>query len=254
MFNMADHQQRDQPEPAPFSDGVGRVVKVIRPHGRRGTSFPIGLEVADTRRNKAEDLHAWFVHLVDTYCEHEPSLLGIEENIVFMGKFKWREDHLAYASVPTLITESTLEEYYLDGGNATYLRLDVNFETLGEPFSHPLAHVHVGDGDSPRFALDGGTRGNVVMDFFDFLYRTYVPNKWARWARREWLREQGGEQRAGEFDQIIQAFREGQFSVLRANANLISRIKQSLCKAKDSFFKSHLDSADREILEYPLSR
>jgi len=103
------------------------------------------------------------------------------------GEVELEKDRLIYASVPTLVTESTIEEYYLDGDSATYIRLDLNYETLGEPFSHPLAHIHVGDEDSPRFALDGGTSGNVVMDFLEFIYRNHAPEKWLQWARRQWL-------------------------------------------------------------------
>lgn len=251
---MADHRSCDQPEPQSFSDGVDRVVALVRPYSRPETAFPAALDVADTRRGSAEDLHGWFVRLVDKYCQGDPLLVGIEENIALFSKFKWENNRLTYASVPTLIAESTLEEYYLDGGSATYFRLDLNYETLGEPFSHPLAHIHIGDEDSPRFALDGGTSGNVVMDFLEFIYRNHVPAKWLQWARRQWLTEGADERRAGQFNQIVQAFRDPQFNVLRANAHVILQVKRRLRDAKDSLFDSHMDGADREILEYPLAR
>lgn len=251
---MDDHTSPDQPGPQSFSDGVDKVVALVRPYSRPETAFPAALDVADTRRGSAEDLHGWFVRLVDKYCQGDPLLVGIEENIALMAKFKWEKNRLTYASVPTLITESTLEEYYLDGGSATYFRLDLNYETLGEPFSHPLAHIHIGDEDSPRFALDGGTSGNVVMDFLEFIYRNHVPAKWLQWARRQWLSEGADEQRAGQFNQIVQAFRDPQFNVLRANAHVILQVKRRLRDAKDSLFDSHMDGADREILEYPLAR
>ena len=33
----------------------------------------------------------------------------------------------------------------------------------------------------PRFALDGGTSGNVVLDYLEFIYRNYMPEQWLAW-------------------------------------------------------------------------
>ena len=204
-------------------------------------------------RGSAENLHGWFGRLVDKYCQGEPLRAGIEENIALMANFRWEKGRLMYASVSTLITGPTLEDYYLAGGGATYLRLDLNYKTLGEPFSHPLAHIHVGDADSPRFALDGGTSGNVVMDFLEFIYRHYAHERWLRWVRRQWLPKDADQQRIDQFDRIVKAFRESEFHILRDHAHEISRIKHALREAKDSLFDAHMDGLDRIILEYPLA-
>jgi hypothetical protein len=243
---MADRTSPDQPEAESFSDGVDNVIALVRPHGRPETAFPTGLDVADTRRVSGEDLHGWFVRLVDKYCRGDPQLIAVEVNVALMAKFRWEKDRLVYASVPTLVAAVTLDEYYLDGGSATYFRLDLNSETLGEPFSHPLPHIHVGDADSPRFALDGGTSGNVVMDFLEFIYRNHVPTKWLRWARRQWLAEGADEQRAGQFEEIVRAFRGSDLDALRANAHVISQVKRTLREAKDKLFKATMDGTDRE--------
>ena len=168
----------------------------------------------------------------------------------------WKEGRLVYASVQALVTEQTLDDYYLDGaGHATYLRMDLSYETLGNPFSRPLPHIHVGGGGSTRFSLDGGSSGNVIMNFLEFIYRNHAPDKLLRWARDQWLSKHGGGDQGGaKFDRIVNAFRDGQFTVLRGNLPLIRRIKQELRRAKDSLFKSHMDGADREIIEYPLAR
>jgi hypothetical protein len=252
---MAEFTSADQVQPRSFSDGVDKLVATIRPHGRPETAFPASLGADDTRRANGETLHAWFVRLVDKHCGGEPGLVGIEENIALMANFKWEKDRLIYACVPTLVTVCTLEDYYLDGSHsATYFRLDLNDKTLGEPFSHPLPHIHVGDADTPRFALDGGTSGNVVMDFLEFIYRNHVPAKWLQWARREWLPKGSDEKRVGQFNRIVQAFRDPQLTLLRDNARVIAQIKKRLRESKDSFFKAHMEGADREILEYPVAR
>ncbi len=87
---MADHSSLDQPGPQSFSYGIDKVVALVRPHGRPGTAFPLALDVADTRRGSAENLHGWFVRLVDKYCQGDPLQVSIEENIALMAKLNWR--------------------------------------------------------------------------------------------------------------------------------------------------------------------
>lgn len=231
----------------------------VRPHGQPATAFPYRLDATDTRRGDPETLHQWFVRLVDKYCGGEPALVAVEDGIAIFANFVWRKNRLIYASVPTLIVpEGTLDDFYVDDRRpAVYLRLDLNYETLGEPFSHPLAHVHVFDESYPRFALDGGTSGNVIVDYLEFLYRNYVFDEWLKWARRQWLAQDGADlidEENDPFERIVKAFAEAQFGVLKAHAPVIQRIKKVLRDAKDSLFAAHMNGADREILEYPSAR
>jgi hypothetical protein len=66
------------------------------------------------------------------------------------------------------------------------------------------------EGDlSPRFALDGGNSGNIVVDYLVFLYRNYAPAKWLTWAESEWNREFASairDRRAPLFSTIADAF------------------------------------------------
>lgn len=242
-----------------FSAGVDNVLLRVRPHGQPTTAFPYGLHATDTRRANAETLHQWFDRLVDKYSAGDPRLVAVEENIAIFANFAWRKDRLVYASMPTLIViDATLEDFYLDPDRpAVYLRLDLNYDTLGDPFSHPLAHVHVADESHPRFALDGGTSDNVIVDYLEFLYRNYVSDKWLGWARRQWLatgHAASADPEDDPFERIVQAFTDAQFGVLEAQAPVIGQIKKTLREAKDSLFAAHMNGADREILEYPSAR
>jgi hypothetical protein len=161
--------------------------------------------------------------------------------------------------MPTLVvTDGTLEDFFLDAARpVVYLRLDLNYETLGDPFSHPLAHIHVSDESHPRFALDGGTSDNVIVDYLEFLYRNYVSDKWVRWARRQWLATSYAEAIDPEddpFDRIVDAFTDSQFGELNTRAQGIRQIKKTLREAKDALFANHMNGPDREILEYPAAR
>lgn len=242
-----------------FSIGVDNVLLRVRPHGQPSTAFPFGLSAKDTRREDAESLHHWFVRLVDKYCGGDPRLVAVEENIAVFANFAWRTDRLTYASMPArVVVNGTLDDLYLDPDQtAVYLRLDLNYDTLGDPFSHPLAHVHVSDESHPRFALDGGTSGNVIVDYIEFLYRNYVSNKWVNWARRQWLatgHPASADPEDDPFERIVKAFSDAQFGVLEAHAHTIGQIKKTLREAKDSLFAAHMNGVDREILEYPAAR
>jgi hypothetical protein len=194
--------------------------------------------------------------LVDKYCRSDPSAVRVEPNIAVVARLGWRGNQLFFADMSALVAEGHLDEYYLDGNvAAVHLRLDLSYEALGDPFSHPLPHMHLGGIRGLRFALEGGNSGNVVVDFLEFIYRSYVPRKWLAWARREWLRRQRENQKAAVgFDRVVGAFLENKFHLLRENALLISQIKRALRESKDSLFAAHMDGPDREILECPSSR
>ncbi|MGC8539932.1 MAG: hypothetical protein ACP5QA_04800, partial [Phycisphaerae bacterium] len=210
---MANPISKRQTVPQSFSTGVDKLLDNIRPYGRSETHFPAKLNKTDPRQMTGENCHAWFVRLVDQCCDRNPAIAGIEENIAILATLIWKEGRLVYASVQALVTEQTLEDYYLDGaGHATYLRMDLSYETLGNPFSHPLPHIHVGGDGSTRFSLAGGSSGNVIMDFLEFIYRNHVPDKWHRWTRDQWLSKHGGDDQDGaKFDRIVNVSRDGQF-------------------------------------------
>lgn len=241
-----------------FSYGVENLLGRVRPHGRPATVYPEGLVGNDTRREDAESLHQWFVRLVDKYCDGDPNRVAVEEHIAVFASFAWEQDRLAYASVPTVVAEGGVELLYLEPTTqAVYLRLDLNYATLGEPFSHPLAHVHVADDCHPRFALDGGLSGNVIVDYLEFVYRNYVADKWLMWARRQWLSSGHGgadDLENDPFELVVKAFEDGQFPVLASYSHALTQIKKTLREAKDAMFSHHMKGLDRGILEYPSAR
>jgi hypothetical protein len=127
---------------------------------------------------------------------------------------------------------------------------------LGEPFSHPLAHIHVNDHPNLRFALDGGNAGNIIVDFLEFIYRMYVPTKWVAWAKQVWFNSEAKRSQIEEdfFTRMVEAFASAQFHLLRDDRSTIERLKRVLRQYKDSAFDLACDSADRELFEYPSGR
>jgi len=242
-----------------FSVGVDTLLQAVRPYGRDASAFPPAFDETEARRNPGERLHEWFVRVVNRFCGGDPKRTALEDNIAVFVKLSWKDKkRLIYANIQTVVVACDLDDYYL-GANAEaqYLRLDFDYKTLGDPFSHPLAHVHTEGDLSPRFALEGGIAGNIVVDYLEFLYRNFVPAKWIRWAEREWEREFMATAKAGDvnhFPTIVDAFATSQFQILRDHAALLGRIKRAIRKRKDASFNLHMEGADREILEYPLAR
>jgi len=247
------------PESNSFSVGVDRLLQAIHPHGRPETSFPLAMGDEDSRRRSGERLNPWFVRMVDQFCAGEPRLAALEDNLAIFGRFQWEGgNRLLYANVQAIYTIGDLDVYYLGAPTeAIYLRLDFDYRTLGGLFSHPLAHVHVEGDLSPRFALEGGDNGNIIMDFLEFLYRTYAHDKWLAWVKREWSRHIASTRAGGTADPlpiILQAFESSRFRDLRSYATDLERIKRVLRRRKDELFKPRVDSSDRVLLEYPLAR
>jgi hypothetical protein len=247
------------PESESFSISVDRLLQAVRPHGRTESCFPYALDEANSRRKDNERLQQWFVRMINEYCGGDTKVVAVEDNIAVFVKLGWSgKKQLVYANIQTLVTASDLDEYYLDAdAQGMYLRMDFDYNTLGDPFSHPLAHIHVEGDLSPRFALDGGTCGNIVVDYFEFLYQNYVTGKWLKWAEREWEREFVRSSKKGEinqFSKIVDAFASSQFNILRDYSAYLARIKRALRNRKDDLFDLHMEGADREILEYPLAR
>ena len=242
-----------------FSTGVDRVLQIIRPYGRPESRFPPDLKIEESRRRSDESLHAWFVRLVDQFCEGEPKRFALEGNLTIFAGLGWfATKRLRYANIQAIVTTCDLDDYYVEPqGEAIYLRLDFDYQTLGEPFSHPLAHIHVEGDQSPRFALDGGNSGNVILDYLEFLYRNYHPEKWLEWAGKVWKEEfekSANRETIDPLPRMIEAFQRSQIQALRDMAADVERLKKVLRMKKDELFAPHVDVDDRVLLEYPLAR
>jgi len=243
-----------------FSQGVDNLLNQIRPYGQPDSLFPAGYLPVEGRKTSAESTHEWFRRLVDSQCGGDAKRCAIEDNIAIFLKLIWKDgERLHYANIQTLVAPCDLEDYYLTTPppSAIYLRLDLDYDTLGSPFSHPLPHVHFASDVWPRFALDGGNAGNVVVDYLEFIYRHCVPTSWRNWAERVWKRKfvhSDDDELDNPFTLLMTAFDENQFGVLKENREMVARIKTALRERKDEYFPYFMSREDREILEYPSAR
>lgn len=243
-----------------FSDGVDRLLNDIRPYGQQNSFFPRDLKGKDVRRKRGDSLQDWFKRVVRECQDTDCTKAALEENIAVFLEVRWtRQKRLTYVNIQTVVVLGSLLDYYRGASfEAQYLRLDYDEKSLGGLFSHPLAHVHLEGELSPRFSLDGGDSGNVIVDYLEFLYRHYEHTKWLKWAERQWksefLSRFDGQNDADPWPSIQEAYQNGELEFLRANSLWLERIKEVLRQRKDAGFTGHMQGSDRVILEYPAAR
>jgi hypothetical protein len=240
-----------------FSESIDNALDYLRPHGRKHTSYPAIPDTAELRQGANESLREWLIRLVRSFCDNDPSRCAIEDNIGVFVSLHWQRAVLSGANIHAFVMNCLLEDFFNNNDNRWdifYLRLDLDRQSLGQPFSHPLPHIHVAGNLSPRLSLSGGISGNIVMDFFEFLYRQYAPGKWNDWVRREWNNHFDfihSPEEENPLDRIFQAFADNELSYLRQNGDQLTRLRLMLQKRKDELFGFFMDTSDRALLAYP---
>ena len=175
----------------PFSDGIADLVCDIHPYSQNQGNkwFPRKWDPVAGKQRGNESLHAWYRRCVDTYFDGKPDRYAIEENFAAFVSVRWVDDtKLIFVSAQAIIVRNkTLASFYAnDSDEVQYLRLDYNGGRIGAMFKEHWPHVHIAEDGEPRFPCDPSTTGNIVIDFFDFIYRNYYHPKWLAWAQLVW--------------------------------------------------------------------
>ncbi len=156
----------------------------------------------------------------------------LEENLAAFAFVSWGPgNEFNYVTINLLKTECSLQDYLDLSENDLeneewkayskphYLRLDLDYGTLGPIGTHPLPHVHFSPDDPPRFTLDSSSSANVVVDFIDFIYRHYFPRTWLSWAEQTWnkyYKDQNRDPEMNPFNAIVGSYSESQIGVIRS--------------------------------------
>ncbi|MGL4461742.1 MAG: hypothetical protein ACRC1K_06270 [Planctomycetia bacterium] len=193
---------------------------------------------------------------------------SLEENLAAFGVVSWRSpDELDFASINILKTECSLRDYFdlseeeLQGdwksvADPYYLRLDLDYNTLGPIGTHPFPHVHFSPDGPLRTALDGGCSTNVVVDFLEFVYRQFFHEKWLEWVASTWndhYRGASGDESRNPFRDIVSAFKNHDVERLREIAPSIAELSSVLTKAKEDMYKPRANASDQRISSFPNS-
>ena len=209
-----------------YSDGVEQFLAHIRPDGRPAGNrvFPPRFKSASGRIG-AESPEEWFCRLVREQLEGKTDQCAIESNLALFAEIEWSMPSsvqlLSRASLQVLAVERDAGSVsrLVSGKPASnhaahYFRLDYDPDALGAPFTHPMPHVHCRPGDTPRFAVEWSSSGNIIVDFLDFIYRNYNYPKWADWAKAVWcdqFRKDKIRQMLNQYNDIAGAFRKNNY-------------------------------------------
>ncbi len=204
----------------PFSAGVANVLREIQPYGQdRGSRhFPRKWDPQAGKQGGNETLHAWYRRCVDDYLGGYPGRSAIEENFAAFVSTRWvDESKLIYVSLQAIIVRNkNLKSYYENDSNQVqYFRLDYFASRVGEMFKEHQPHVHIAEDGAPWFPVDPTSTGNIIVDFFDFIYRNYYHDRWLDWAREVWARHAKQLAIAEDpFPAIVEAFKAHQVPAL----------------------------------------
>ena len=160
-----------------------------------------------------------------------------------------------FASVQVLKVECSLHDFYSGAPSRHYLsRLDLDERSLGTLFSHPFPHIHADPEGPLRFSLENGTSANVVVDFVEFAYLQFYPEKWMAWAERVWnaeFRETHSDAEDNPFRAIRKAFAESRIEIIREQSGAILELKRALQLAKEGLLGLRMSTEDLRLLAYP---
>jgi len=234
-----------------FSDGVENVFTMLKARGDGRSSFPRSWQLEHGRIGPTEPVHEWFVRCVDDHLDGDHGRCQVADRLAVFAIVHWRGEMLAYVNCQALVTiGGTLEDYYLDPSvEAQYLRLDYDLGALGAMFREPSPHIHVRPDGEPRFPM---TRtSNVIMDFFDFIYRNYFHAEWLDWAESLWRREATFRRLdVAAFDRVKDAFDRSRYDELKRWREPLAYMKRAWRGKKDELWPYMLPADEVALLSY----
>lgn len=234
-----------------FSKGFQNFINVIWPYqGIKEAVYPP--KCSETHISKNEEIHEWFKRIVDDHLGRDTSQCAMETGMAVFASLRFNDNIIEYANIQVLKTkpDKKLVDYYRhpDKVSCKYLRFDYDLKCLGEMFTHPHPHIHTTPDGSPRFWStiyhNGNVSENIVLDFFEFVYRNFYPEKWHDWARyacqskRPIIQEDDV-----KFDAIIEAFKaNNQEAILSKYNRDLKRIKSRCRELKEKLFPFTMES------------
>jgi hypothetical protein len=182
----------------------------------------------------------------------------IEDNIIVDANISWdREMKIEEMSMQALVAiEGTFFETrskQKEKLRFQYFRFDYHQGCLGNLFSEAIPHLHVRPKREPRLCLSYHLRENAIVDFIEFLYRSYRWDDWKTWAKNVWeYSKYSRGSKIYSFDSICDAFRHGRFDDLAGGmSHSVALLKKALAEEKDRITSLRINTAHCSVLNYP---
>ncbi len=234
-----------------LSSGLENVLTLLRPRGQKRTTFPGGIGLAQTRIGATERVGDWLARCVDHHLGGNPGRCRVEEHVAIFAVIHWHSGVMRYLNCQVVVAlEGTIDDLYCDPGlRAQYLRLDYDLQALGSMFREPAPHIHVHPDGEPRFAL--ATTQNVLMDFFDFVYRNYCYDQWLRWATDVWERDARRQNLdLAALNRVHDAFDSGSCEALEKVRKELDAMKRAWRRERDALWPHVVPARETSLLCY----
>lgn len=234
-----------------FSAGVENVCTVLKAKSGGRSSFPRSWELDHGHISTTEPVHNWFVRCIDDHLDGNVGRCQVADRLAVFVVVDWQGVTISYVNCQALVTiGGTLEDYYLDSSVETqYMRLDYDLRALGAMFREPSPHVHIRPDGEPRFPMK--PTSNVIIDFFDFIYRNYFHTEWLDWAETLWRKEAKlRELDVDAFDRVRDAFDRSRYDELKRWSKSLGYMKRAWRAKKDELWPYMLSADEVELLSY----
>jgi hypothetical protein len=255
--------------PTSFAYGVDALLTRLSSNAQDAgvKTFPEKVDRASVRFQGPETIKQWFDRCVKTFMPEGLEVWRLEENLAAFAIVSWRsKNELEFVTINVLKTECDLQDYFelkeedlkekewVRYSKPQYIRLDLDYGTLGPIGTHPLPHVHFSAEDPPRCTLDASRSTNVVVDFMEFIYRHFFPHMWLSWVERTWDRHYKDKKRDPDrnpFPRIVSAFADNEIAVLHSLAGDLAELANVLAEEKNSLFDLRMNANDRYLMTFP---
>jgi hypothetical protein len=255
--------------PKSFAYGVDAFLTRLSTDGQSGgeKAFPEKVDRALVRFQGPETIKQWFDRCVKAFMPEGLECWRLEENLVAFAFISWKPtNEIDFATINVLKCECSLQDYldlteedlkkdeWQAFSRPHYIRLDLDYGTIGPIGTHPLPHLHFSPADPPRFTLDASHSTNVVVDFMEFVYRHFFPDVWLAWVKRTWNRHYKDAKRNPDrnpLPAIVSAFADNEISVLHTLSKEIADLLTVLKTEKDRMYDLRMNLADRHLITFP---
>ncbi len=238
-----------RPEQDCFSPGFQKLLFSLTPYKSDAVvCFPA--RCPDARISATECPRAWFRRMVEDGLDTDAC--AVEENMAVIARVRYRSDLVVRANIQVLVAEADLTTLFVESSTrCSYFRMDHEPDQLGPCFKEPLPHIHSAGAGAPRFPCAAPT-ANIIVDFFDFIYRNFHHELWLKWAQHAYRSSSAGTRTDDDpFPFIEEAFRAGKHEALIARcAQDLRDIKFACRSMKDKIFSKRVDAELSSLLSY----
>jgi len=178
-----------------FSISSKILLRILNPYKESsgGKYYPNQLKnrFNETNISTSESVQHWFIRLIKEILDGNIQACQIEDNMAVFAYIKWKNYRISYINFQVLIIKGgTLEQFSnrCPSLEYQYFRLDLDEDCISHTslFEESIPHIHSNPNGPPRFFLDYRDSNNIILDFLEFIYLNYYPEKWRTWMKRVW--------------------------------------------------------------------